>query len=560
MKVTISTYLLMRLKELNVNHMFGIPGDYVLPFFDELIDQPHGVEHVLTRNELNGSYAADGYSRENGFGAMAVTFGVGSLSCTNAVAGAYADDSPMIVVAGAPTVAVINTPTENLLHHVVGTDFNVNLKVFENITVGSIRIEKKSTAAFEIDNLLRTAMQAKKPVYLELPYDIQTQLIDAPDQALDLMLNQSSTANMTKALKHAYEIISKSKTRSVVTGHLLQRERMIEEGLTLVDRLNACVSTTFVCKIGDFDAHPNAVGTFLGATSQDYTVDMMTKADVAIGLGMTFNEFDTGVFTNTLGENQDVIWIRQNYVEINGKRYDQVYLREFLPKLNQITVDVPKGELAREDKRKFFFERKDKFVPTNEALTIDRLFVQFANYLKPNDMIYGDTGGHINGSQAEFPAGTQFEGCGNWGSLGAGFGTYVGANFANEDKLARSLCISGEGAFTMVGQELATLIEHKKDLTLFLLDNSGYGAERAIRPGKYRSYNEIAVWNYEKLGEALGGTEGVDVHSHVVNTEAEMQAVFDQLETPKGVNIVRIMLDPNDSAAFNIKLSEALRH
>ncbi len=77
MKVTISTYLLMRLKELNVNHLFGIPGDYVLPFFDELIDQPHGVQHVLTRNELNGSYAADGYSRENGFGAMAVTFGVG---------------------------------------------------------------------------------------------------------------------------------------------------------------------------------------------------------------------------------------------------------------------------------------------------------------------------------------------------------------------------------------------------------------------------------------------------------------------------------------------------
>lgn len=560
MKVTISTYLLMRLKELNVNHMFGIPGDYVLPFFDELIDQPHGVEHVLTRNELNGSYAADGYSRENGFGAMAVTFGVGSLSCANAVAGAYADDSPMIVVAGAPTVNVINTPTEKLLHHVVGIDFDTNLKVFKNITVASIRLEKQSTAAFEIDNLLRKSMQTKKPVYLEIPYDMQTQLVDAPDHPLDLMLNQSSTVNMTQALKEAYEILAKSKTRSVVTGHLLQRERMIEEGVTLVERLNACVSTTFVCKMGDFDAHPNAVGTFLGGTSQDYTVEMMTKADVAIGLGMTFNEFDTGVFTTTMGNNQDVIWIRQNYVEINGKRYDEVYLRDFLPKLNQIITDIPKGELKLEDKRKFVFERKDKFAATNDVLTIDRLFVQFANYLKPNDLIYGDTGGHINGSQAEFPAGTQFEGCGNWGSLGAGFGLYVGANFANEGKAARSLCISGEGAFTMTGQELATLIEHKKDVALFLLDNSGYGAERAIKPGKHRSYNDIAVWNYEKLGEALGGTEGVDVHSHVVNTEAEMQDVFDLLETPKGINIVRIMLDPNDSAEFNIKFSGALKH
>ncbi|MFA0066785.1 thiamine pyrophosphate-binding protein [Vibrio breoganii] len=560
MKVTISTYLLMRLKELNVNHLFGIPGDYVLPFFDELIDQPHGVQHVLTRNELNGSYAADGYSRENGFGAMAVTFGVGSLSCTNAVAGAYADDSPMIVIAGAPTVEVINTPTEKLLHHVVGTDFDFNLRVFSNFTVGSKRLEKQSTAAYEIDNLLRKSIQAKKPVYLEIPYDIQTQLVDAPDHPLDSMLNQSSKTNMTKALKDAYEIISNSKTRSIVTGHLLKRERMIDEGLTLVDRLNACVSTTFVCKMGDFDAHPNSVGTFLGTTSQDYTVDMMTNADVAIGLGMTYNEFDTGVFSSTMGNNQDVIWIRQNYVEINGKRYDEVYLREFLPKLNQIVMDIPKGELEIADKRKFVFERKDKFVATDADITIDRLFVQFANYLKPNDMVYGDTGGHINGSQAEFPAGTQFEGCGNWGSLGAGFGIYVGANMANEEKSARSVCISGEGAFTMTGQELATLIEHKKDLALFVLDNAGYGAERAIKPGKHRSYNDIAVWKYEKLGEALGGTEGVDIHSYVVKTEADMQKVFDQLETPKGVNIVRIMLDPNDSAEFNIKFSGALKH
>ncbi|GEA49492.1 indolepyruvate decarboxylase [Vibrio inusitatus NBRC 102082] len=560
MKVTISTYLLMRLKELNVNHLFGIPGDYVLPFFDELIDEHHGVEHVLTRNEMNGTYAADGYSRENGYGAMAVTFGVGSLSCANAVAGAYSDDSPMMVISGAPTVEVINTPTERLLHHVVGTDFDTNLKVFSNITVGAIRLEKQSTATYEIDNLLRKSVQAKKPVYLEIPYDIQTQLVDAPDQPLDLMLEQSSSVNMMKALKDAYEIISSSKTRSVVTGHLLKREHMIEEGLTLVERLNASVSTTFVCKMGDFDSHPNAVGTFLGQTSQEYTVDMMTKADVAIGLGMTFNEFDTGVFTTTMGNNQDVIWIRQNYVEINGKRYDEVYLREFLPKLNQIIMDVPEGEFEPSDKRKFVFERKDKFAPTNDDITIDRLFVQFANYLKPNDMVYGDTGGHINGSQAEFPAGTLFEGCGNWGSLGAGFGIYVGANIANEKRAARSVCISGEGAFTMTGQELATLIEHKKDLALFILDNAGYGAERAINPGKERSYNNIAVWKYEKLGEALGGTEGVDLHSYVVKTEAEMQQVFDKLENPKGVNIVRIMLDPNDSAEFNIKFSGALKH
>ncbi|WP_299569023.1 thiamine pyrophosphate-dependent enzyme [uncultured Shewanella sp.] len=151
-------------------------------------------------------------------------------------------------------------------------------------------------------------------------------------------------------------------------------------------------------------------------------------------------------------------------------------------------------------------------------------------------------------------------GCGNWGSLGAGFGMFVGANFANEQHNRRSVSIQGEGAFTMSAQDLATLIEHKKDLALFILDNSGYGAERAIHPGVERAYNDIAVWKYEKLGEALGGTEGVDIHSYVANSEKEMDEVFNALKEPKGVNIVRVMLDPNDSATFNLRFSQLLQH
>ncbi|WP_285163405.1 thiamine pyrophosphate-binding protein [Shewanella goraebulensis] len=559
-QITLATYILTRLKELNTNHVFGIPGDYVLPFFDEILDGNHGVKHVMPRNELNGTYAADGYAKMNGFGAMVVTFGVGSLSCTNAIAGAYADDTPMIVIAGTPTVKVLSTPTERRYHHVIENNFNTNIDMFKHITCASKRLIDVSTATFEVDQMLRKAIQTKKPVYLEVPYDLQTALVPAPTRPLDLMLEQSSMTNLNAALEASVALLEKSHTRSVLTGHLLQREDMIKQGLQLVDQLNAAVATTFTCKMGDFEDHPNSVGIYMGEVSEDYTKEMMDGADIAIALGVTLNEFDTGVFSTRLGHQQDVIWIRKDYVEINGERYDMVYLRDFLPALLGAIRHIDAGELALQTRRKFAFELKDKFTPTDNELTIDRLFVQFANYLQAGDMLYGDTGGFINSSQAEFPADVVMHGCGNWGSLGAGFGMFVGANFANEQHKRRSVSIQGEGAFTMSAQDLATLIEHKKDLALFILDNSGYGAERAIHPGVERAYNDIAVWKYEKLGEALGGTEGVDIHSYVANSEKEMDEVFNALKEPKGVNIVRVMLDPNDSATFNLRFSQLLQH
>lgn len=529
-------------------------------FFDEILDGNHGVKHIMPRNELNGTYAADGYSKMNGFGAMVVTFGVGSLSCTNAIAGAYADDTPIMVIAGTAAVEVLTTPTERRYHHVIENNFDTNIEMFKHITCASQRLVDLSTATFDVDQILRKAMQTKKPVYLEVPYDLQNAMVDAPTRPLDLMLEQSSAVNLNAALEASVALLEKSKTRSVLTGHLLQRENMIPQGMQLVDQLNAAVATTFSCKMGDFEAHPNSIGIYMGEVSEDYTKEMMDGADVAIALGVTFNEFDTGVFTTRLGQQQDVIWVRKDYVEINGERYDMVYLRDFVPALLGAIRHIDAGELTLQARRMFAFEQKDRFTATDNELTIDRLFIQFSNYLQAGDMLYGDTGGFINASQAEFPADIVMHGCGNWGSLGAGFGMFVGANFANEQHHRRSVSIQGEGAFTMSAQDLATLIEHKKDLALFILDNSGYGAERAIHPGKERSYNDIAVWKYEKLAEALGGTEGVDVHSYVAHTEKDIDAIFKALKEPEGVNIVRVMLDPNDSATFNLRFSQLLQH
>ena len=74
---TIGQYLLKRLYDAGVKHIFGVPGDYVLGFYDLMIKSP--IQHIGTTREDTAAFAADGYARCTGMGALAVTYGVGAL-------------------------------------------------------------------------------------------------------------------------------------------------------------------------------------------------------------------------------------------------------------------------------------------------------------------------------------------------------------------------------------------------------------------------------------------------------------------------------------------------
>ena len=129
-EITVAEYLLLRLKEIGVDEMFGVPGDFVMGFFNQIIKSD--IKYIGTCNELNAAYAADGYARIKGIGAFATTFGVGELSAINGVAGSFAERVPVVVITGSPsTISFKNRP---LLHHTLG-DYQIPLKMFQKITV-----------------------------------------------------------------------------------------------------------------------------------------------------------------------------------------------------------------------------------------------------------------------------------------------------------------------------------------------------------------------------------------------------------------------------------------
>src|ERR1700722_19756623 len=98
--IDLAEYLFRRLYQLGVRGIHGVPGDYNLTALDYVA--PAGLEWVGNCNELNAGYAADGYARIKGIGAIVTTFGVGELSAINAIAGAYAEMAPVVHIVGTP--------------------------------------------------------------------------------------------------------------------------------------------------------------------------------------------------------------------------------------------------------------------------------------------------------------------------------------------------------------------------------------------------------------------------------------------------------------------------
>ena len=166
-QVTIGEYLINKLYEHGLRHAFGIPGDYVLAFYKQLYDSK--IKLINTCDEQSAGYAANAYARVRGLGVVCITYGVGALKVVNTTAQAYAEESPVVVISGAPGIKEqIGNP---LLHH-KSKNFNSQRKIFEELTVAQAVLDNPETACQEINRVLGAAICYRRPVYIEIPRDM----------------------------------------------------------------------------------------------------------------------------------------------------------------------------------------------------------------------------------------------------------------------------------------------------------------------------------------------------------------------------------------------------
>ena len=210
--VSIADYLIRRLQDYGIGHVFGIPGDYVLAFYAQLCKSP--IQVVGCTREDNAGFAADAYARIHGMGAACVTYCVGGLSLANSIAGAYAEKSPVVVITGSPGMRErINNP---LLHHRV-RDFRTQLEVFEKLCVAATELSDPLIAFREIDRVLAAVARYKRPGYIEIPRDMVKVVPDVPYRYAFPPLASNAEA-LAEAADEAAEWISRARKPVIIAG------------------------------------------------------------------------------------------------------------------------------------------------------------------------------------------------------------------------------------------------------------------------------------------------------------------------------------------------------
>ena len=537
--ITIGEYLIQRLHQHGVEHVFGIPGDYVLGFYDQLERSPL-VKIVNTGDEQGAGFAADAYARVRGLGAVCVTYCVGGLKIANTTAEAYAEKSPVVVISGAPGMK--EREKNPLLHHKV-KEFDTQKKVFEQLTVASTVLSDPQTAFQEIDRVLHAALRYKQPVYIELPRDL-TFTPGIPHHRAPEIHEVSDPATLRSALAEAVTMINRARKPVVLADVEVHRFALQDTLLKLVRSSNIPVATTVLGKSVIGEQHPFYLGVYEGALGRDDVRRYVESSDCVVMLGAFLTDINLGIYTAQLDPAR-AIYANSEKLSIRYHTYENVRLKDFMRGLasakwkRRALKNIPKPP------------RTGTFVvKRGAAITVKRLFQRLNDFLDANTVVVADVGEALFGATDLFIRHrTEFISPAYYASMGFAIPASVGAQMAN--RKLRPLVLVGDGAFQMTGLELATIVRYGLNPVIIVLNNFGYGTERHMQDG---AYNDVPLLQYNRWPEILGAG-----CAFVTRTEEELDnALKEAAKWTKSFCLIEAQLNPKDRSPAMERLAARL--
>ncbi len=527
---TVADYLLDRLAGCGIGHLFGVPGDYNLQFLDHVIDHPT-LRWVGCANELNAAYAADGYARMSGAGALLTTFGVGELSAINGIAGSYAEYVPVLHIVGAPCSAA--QQRGELMHHTLGDgDFRHFYRMSQAISAASAILDEQN-ACFEIDRVLGEMLAARRPGYIMLPADVAKKTAIPPTQALALPVHEAQSGVETAFRYHARQCLMNSRRIALLADFLAGRFGL----RPLLQRWMAetpIAHATLLMGKGLFDEqHPNFVGTYSAGASSKEVRQAIEDADRVICVGTRFVDTLTAGFTQQLPAERTLEI--QPYASRIGETWFNLPMAQAVSTLRELCLECAfappptrsAGQPVRIDKGE---------------LTQESFWQTLQQYLKPGDVILVDQGTAAFGAAAlSLPDGAEVVVQPLWGSIGYSLPAAFGAQTACPDR--RVILIIGDGAAQLTIQEMGSMLRDGQAPVILLLNNDGYTVERAIH-GAAQRYNDIASWNWTQIPPALNAAQQAECWR--VTQAIQLAEVLERLARPQRLSFIEVMLPKAD--------------
>jgi indolepyruvate decarboxylase len=537
---TIGTAVLDRLHRLGVRHIFGIPGDYVLTLYKLIQASP--IQHIGTTREDCAGFAADAYARINGIGALCVTYCVGGLNTVNAIACAYAERSPVVLLTGSPGLS--ERARHPYLHHMV-RDFSTQREVFERMTVAAVSLDDPVTAERDMERAFAALLRYRRPIYVEIPRDMVHTPLAGPVGAGDTEDTDTDPAALAEAIDEVRRMLESAQRPVILAGAEVGRFGLHDELTTLVERLNVPIASTLLGKSVIREDHPLYVGVYSGLVARDEIKEFVNQTDCLIILGSILSDVEDLDPRSSLFSDGHAIHATADRIAIKHHRYDAIRFEDFVKAL--AATDLP---AFRTPTLPSSAPSDEPVPPLQASITLRGVFQHLDGVLDEKTVVIADVGESLFAS-VDLHVHRRFEflSPAYYTSMGFAVPAALGTGFA--DSSLRPLVLVGDGAFQMTGTELSTCVRHGQAPVVIVLNNRGYSTEREILEGPF---NDIHEWRYERVCELIGGGQGFRVSTHGEFVQALAKALSDKTQP----YVLNVLLDPADRSPAMSRLARRL--
>lgn len=514
-KMSGAQQLVRTLEDLGVEYLFGYPGGAVIDIYDAL-QHSEKIKHVLSRHEQGACHMADGYARATGkVGCALVTSGPGATNAVTAIATAYADSIPMVVLTGQVATSLI------------GTD------AFQEVdTVGITRpIVKHSflcKTPQDIPKFVRQAFYIAStgkpgPVVVDIPKDCvgfasyNSVFHPLTDDDLKMVTYNPTTQGHKGQIRRAVKQITRASRPIVLVGGGAIVGNACDNLAKFVERFDLPVASTLM----GLGAYPKSSPRFLGMVGMHGTYqanNAMAQSDLIFAIGARFDDRVTNN-VKKFCPNAKVI-----HIDIDPSAISKI-IEADLPIVGDANTIL--GQILQMADEMGSEGEKAQLQPWWDYITGLKQFNCLA-YKKSEDICHPaqvieaickatkgrdvivatDVGQHqmFTALYYDFEKPRTFLTSGGLGTMGYGFPAAIGAKIAKRD--TEVILITGDGSFQMNIQELSTCLEYGVPVKVFILDNHTLGMVRQWQNMFYQGRITQTNLNYNpdfvKVAQAYG--------------------------------------------------------
>lgn len=511
--------LLHALKRGGAREIFGIPGDFALPYF-RIIEETRILPLYTLSHEPGVGFAADAAARiRGGLSVAAVTYGAGALNMVNAVASAFAEKSPMVVLSGGPGRG--ESASGLLLHHQAKT-LDSQYQIYKEITCDQVRLDDPRRAPADIARVIGNCLRYSQPVYIELPRDMVAVEVDEVPEPTPWPFDVDA---LEACVDEILDRLGKAKSPALLIDVEVRRFGLEAKTAELARRLALPVVTCFMGRGLLAEADAPLLGTYLGVAGQPEITQLVESSDGLFLLGVIVSDTNFAVSEKKI-DMRRTIQALDGRVTMGFHTYANIPLAALVDRLLEKTAPTSKRfEVAKPVYPRGLVADDATITPTDVATAVNDLMAAHGKMPIASDI--GDC--LFTAMDIEI---TPLAAPGYYATMGFGVPAGLGLQAATGE---RPLILVGDGAFQMTGWELGNCRRYGWDPIVLLFNNASWEMLRTFQPES--QFNDLDDWGFASMAAGMGG-EGMRVR-----TRAELKAALDAAIAKRGrFQLIEIMI------------------